>query len=247
MNPTTLTLEQAIELALSRYNEGKLDEAKMICNKILEVQPNNQTTLDLYNTLIQNKNLSFRPPSFFTKNTPEFSQYDIGDYTYGKPNILSWDKGTFLKIGRYCSIAEGVVILLGGEHHSDWVTTYPFNAIFQLPENQHHSPPIPHKSKGDIIIGNDVWIGYQSLILSGVNIGNGAIVGARSVVTKDVPAYSIVGGNPAKHIKWRFEQNIIATLQQIAWWDWNDEKVLEALPFLLSSDIQVFLDKYNKI
>jgi len=107
--------------------------------------------------------------------------------------------------------------------------------------------PPPHKSKGDIIIGNDVWIGYQSLILSGVNIGNGAIVGARSVVTKDVPAYSIVGGNPAKHIKWRFEQNIIAVLQQIAWWDWNDEKVLEALPFLLSSDIQVFLDKYNKI
>jgi len=141
MTPTTLTLEQAIELALSCYNEGKLDEAKMICNKILEVQPNNQTALDLYNTLIQKKKLSFRPPSFFTKNTPEFLQYDIGDYTYGNPNILSWDKGTFLKIGRYCSIAEGVVILLGGEHHTDWVTTYPFNAVFQLTENQPHSPP----------------------------------------------------------------------------------------------------------
>jgi len=91
-----------------------------------------------------------------------------------------------------------------------------------------------------------VWIGYQSLILSGVNIGNGAIIGARSVVTKDVPAYSVVGGNPAKHIKWRFEQNMIERLQQIAWWDWNDEKVLKALPYLLSSDIQVFLDKYSE-
>jgi len=244
MNPTTLTLEQAIELALSRYNEGKIDEAKTICNKILEVQPDNQAALNLRDVLIHKKNLSFRPPSFFTKNNPEFLQYNIGDYTYGKPKILSWDKDTLLKIGRYCSIAEGVVILLGGEHHADWATTYPLNAVFQLTEGQHYSPP--HKSKGDIIIGNDVWIGYQSLILSGVNIGNGAIIGARSVVTKDVPAYSVVGGNPAKHIKWRFEQNMIERLQQIAWWDWNDEKVLKALPYLLSSDIQVFLDKYSE-
>jgi hypothetical protein len=140
MNTTTLTLEQAIELAISYYHEGKIDESKTVCDKILEVQPNNQTILNLQEMLVHKKNLSFRPPSFFTKNDPECLQYNIGDYTYGKPKILSWSKDTTLQIGRYCSIAEGVVILLGGEHHTDWVTTYPFNAIFQFTEG-HHTPP----------------------------------------------------------------------------------------------------------
>jgi len=246
---TTLTLEQAVELAVSYYHEGKIEESKAICDKILEVQPDNQTILSLQKTLQHNKNLSFRPPSFFTKNDPACLQYDIGDYTYGKPHVLSWGEGTTLRIGRYCSIAEGVVILLGGEHRADWVTTYPFNAIFQLTEKHHNSTPPQqaHKSKGDVIIGSDVWIGYQSLILSGVTIGDGSIIGAHSVVTKDVPAYGVVGGNPAKHIKCRFEQNVISKLQQIAWWNWDDEKVLKALPYLLSSDIQKFLDRYGEI
>jgi Acetyltransferase (isoleucine patch superfamily) len=152
--------------------------------------------------------------------------FEVGDYTYGYPKILG--RGD-LKIGKFCSFAENITILLGVEHNSNWVTTYPFSSIF-LEANHISGHP---KSKGGIIIGNDVWIGQNATILSNLSIGNGAVIGACSVVTKDVEPYSIVAGNPAIHKKYRVPDEWIDALQKIKWWDWPIETILERIELLL--------------
>lgn len=182
------------------------------------------------------------PEPFFMNQNRKYSRYEIGEWTYGKPTIRSWREGTTLRIGRFCAIADGVVILLGGEHRIDWISTYPFNKIFSGAKGFIGHP----RSKGDVIIENDVWIGREALILSGVTVGNGAAVAARTVVTEDVAPYSIVAGNPAKFIRFRFNNSIIADLQKIAWWNWPIAKIEEAWPLLLSSDIEAFIAEYKK-
>lgn len=172
---------------------------------------------------------------------PKFAKYEIGDWTYGNPYIKSWDEKTRLRIGKFCSIAGNVQILLGGEHRKDWVTTYPFNKFFMEAINIEGHP----FTKGDIIIGNDVWICQNAIILSGVRIGNGAIIGAGSVVTRDIPAYALAVGIPAKVISFRFSSNQIASLEQIAWWDWDINKIIESIPLLLSNDIDKFIATYS--
>ncbi|MBW2039433.1 MAG: CatB-related O-acetyltransferase [Deltaproteobacteria bacterium] len=186
------------------------------------------------------KKIFSRADPFLTKDNRRYSKYDIGDWTYGKPRILSWREGAKLRIGRFCSIAEGVIILLGGEHRVDWVTTHPVNILFGVKRVS----GLPY-TKGDVVIGNDVWIGRDALIISGITIGNGAVIAARSVVTEDVLPYSIVAGNPARHIKFRFSESIINDLQNIAWWNWPISKIEEALSLLLSSDIEAFINKYK--
>lgn len=178
---------------------------------------------------------------YFMINNPKYKGYKIGEWTYGNPNVRKGDSITRLEIGKYCSIASGVQILLGGEHRKDWVTTYPFNVIFPEARSIEGHPA----SKGDITIGNDVWIGLNAIILSGVQIGNGAIIGAGSVVVKNVPAYSIVAGNPAKVLRIRFPIEIIEKLEKIQWWNWPDEQVIEALPLLLDDSIEKFISKYS--
>ena len=178
-----------------------------------------------------------------TNRLPEYSKYNIGFGTYGRPNILDWNDGTELTIGKYCSIARDVKILVGGEHHSEWVTTYPLRELGGY--NTGHEISKTTRSKGNIVIMNDVWIGTGTIILSGVTIGNGAIIGAGSIVTKDVPAYGIVAGNPARLLRLRFEPVLIEQLQRIAWWDWNDDKIREASPLLMSADIQKLIDRHG--
>jgi virginiamycin A acetyltransferase len=138
----------------------------------------------------------------------DFSLLKVGNNTYGSINASSWGSGDeALIIGNYVSIAKGVKFLLGGEHNYSIFTTYPFKAIYR---NE-----VEAFSKGRIIVGDFVWIATNSLILSGVSIGTGSIVAAGSVVTKDVPPYSIVGGNPAKVIKFRFDDSYIEILKRI--------------------------------
>jgi acetyltransferase-like isoleucine patch superfamily enzyme len=187
------------------------------------------------------KRLFVRPKPFFMNQNEKYAKYEIGEWTYGNPVVRSWRDGTKLKIGRFCAIADGVIILLGGEHRIDWVTTYPFNQIFSAAKDFIGHP----RSKGDIIIENDVWIGRDALIMSGVTIENGAAIAARSVVTKNVSPYSIVAGNPAEIIRFRFDEQTIADLQAIAWWDWPMSKIEEAWPLLLSSKIEEFIVKYK--
>lgn len=165
----------------------------------------------------------------------------VGNYSYGDFKVYSWDNKTKLKIGKFCSIAEGVKFLLGGEHRSDFVTTYPFNALLK---NFNYIEGHPH-TKGDIIIENDVWIGSDAKILSGVKIHNGAIVGANSIITKDIPPYAIVAGNPAKIIKYRFNNEIIEKLLDVKWWDFKEEKLVKVIPLLQSNNINEFLLKYG--
>ena len=170
----------------------------------------------------------------FKKRQPSFAErYAVGRGTYGEPTIAQWGEPTTLKVGSFCSIAGGVTIFLGGNHRTDWVTTYPF------PEFRESARTIPGAvaTKGDVIIGNDVWIASGATIMSGVTIGNGAVIGACSVVTRSVPAYGIVAGNPAKLVRMRFTPEEIASLEKLAWWNWPDSKIDAAMPLLLSGDI----------
>jgi len=181
--------------------------------------------------------------TYFTKFDKQYAAYAIGDWTYGRPNIPwgHFSKGDTVRIGRFCSIAPGVAILVGGEHYIDWVSTYPFMLLFE----RARSLPWHIPTKGDIVIGHDVWIGMNALLLSGVTIGNGAVIAAGSVVTKDVAPYSIVAGVPARHIRFRFDPDTIEALQKIAWWDWPLPKIEEALPLLMSSDLKAFIERYG--
>lgn len=154
---------------------------------------------------------------------------EVGDFTYGKPIVYQWDGTTKLKIGKFCSIGGNVQILLGGEHHHEWITTYPFDVLLD---------GMTAKSKGDVEIGNDVWIGDDAMILSGVRIGDGAVIGAKALVTKDVQAYEIVGGVPAEHIRWRFgNMHDAVKVWRMEWWNWPLEKIDAARDLLISCDI----------
>lgn len=173
---------------------------------------------------------------------PEYSRYSIGKWTYGFPVIQFPDDGANLRIGKYCSIADGVTILLGGEHRIDWLSTYPFSVLWKSAKGFVGHP----KQKGDVVIGNDVWIGKNALILSGVKIGNGAVIGASCVVTRNVPPYTVVAGNPARVVKERFAPVHCEALERIAWWNWTDEKVQQALPLLLSGNVDQFITAHDQ-
>lgn len=154
------------------------------------------------------------------------SNIEIGRYTYGYENmaIRQWGEGASLQIGSFCSIANGLTVFLGGNHRVDWITTFPFGHIFQ--EELGGAEIVGHpQSNGDIVIGNDVWIGSNVTIMSGLKIGDGAVIAANSTVVKDVAAYEIWGGNPAKKLKTRFSEEVINSLQQLKWWEWEVEVI----------------------
>ena len=153
----------------------------------------------------------------------------IGDFTYGVPIVHSWGEDGNLKIGKFCSIGGNVQIYLGGEHHTDWCTTYPFNAL--LPEIWGDIDKGMAATKGDVIIGNDVWIASDVTILSGVTIGDGAVIANGAVVVEDVPPYEIFGGVPADFIKYR---DVAFNVKPPKWWDWPLEKIADAVPVLCS-------------
>jgi acetyltransferase-like isoleucine patch superfamily enzyme len=167
--------------------------------------------------------------------------FEIGAFSYGRPRVRFPWSGARLSIGRYCSIAERVEIFLGGNHRPEWITTYPFSGMKGLwpeaPETAEFQT-----TRGDVVIGHDVWIGSGAVILSGVAIGHGAVVAARAVVTKDVPPYGIVGGNPARLIRLRFSEEIVDRLLQAAWWDLPPEAVSALIPLLQSDRIEEFVD-----
>jgi acetyltransferase-like isoleucine patch superfamily enzyme len=162
-------------------------------------------------------------------------------YTYGLENIKvrDWGEGADVKVGSFCSIADNVTIFIGGNHRTDWVTTYPFGHIHK-DVFDHHGKGHP-ATKGDVVIGNDVWIGSGSTILSGIKIGDGAVIAANSVVVKDIPAYAIAGGNPAKVLKMRFSRKQIDKLLQNPWWELSDSRINDLIPLLCSNDIEALI------
>jgi virginiamycin A acetyltransferase len=144
-----------------------------------------------------------------------------------------------LVIGKFCSIACGAKFIMTSANHTlKSLSTYPF-PIFYDEWDETSNPVDAWDNRGDIVIGNDVWIGYEAVILSGVQIGDGAIIGTRAVVTKDVPPYTIVGGVPAKLIRKRFDDDKIAALQKLQWWNWPAEKIKASLPAIQKGDLEM--------
>lgn len=158
----------------------------------------------------------------------------VGKHTYGFDHVkMMWPQAN-VKVGAFCSIGQWCKLVLGNNHRTDWVTTFPFGLVSQDAFGVRELPGHP-ATNGDITIGNDVWIGFNVTIMSGVTIGDGAVIAANSHVVKDVEPYSITGGNPARHIKYRFSPEIIAALLDLKWWDRPDEEIRAMLPVLLSS------------
>lgn len=187
----------------------------------------------------------------YLKNVVTGPNIEIGDYTmyndyvhdprdFEKDNVLYHYpvNGDKLKIGKFCSIACGAKFLFTSANHTlRSLSTYPFPIFFEEWELDAKNICEAWDNKGDIVIGNDVWIGFEAVILSGVTIGDGAIIGTRAVVTKDVPPYTIVGGIPAKPIRKRFDDETISQLEALNWWDWDEETIRNNISAIQSGDI----------
>lgn len=184
----------------------------------------------------------------FLKNLIKAPNIHVGDFTYyddkhqraedfEENNVLyNYDFAKVkLIIGKFCAIAAQTKFIMTGDHKLDAISTYPFPIFQQGWDSVYDITNLP--VKGDIIVGNDVWFGYDSLIKNGVTIGDGAIIAARAVVVKDVPAYSIVAGNPARVVKFRFDESTILRLLNIAWWNWDIEKINANLSLISSLDV----------
>jgi virginiamycin A acetyltransferase len=184
----------------------------------------------------------------FLRNTVSHPQIEIGEYTYADDpdGVHDFERqvlylfpfiGDRLVIGRYCAIARGVKFIMNGANHRlSGFSTYPFHlfgrgwaGVTPLPEE------LPYK--GDTVVGHDVWLGYEALVMPGVRIGHGAIVAAHAVVASDVPPYAIAGGNPARVLKMRFEAPTVERLLRIAWWDWDAARVTRHLEKIVGADI----------
>ena len=169
----------------------------------------------------------------------------VGKHTYGHNYITvhGKDSGHQVKIGAFCSIGRNITIYVGDNHRKDWVTTFPFGHIHKNTFTKFNGHGHP-SSKGDVIIGNDVWIAANATIMSGVTIGDGAIIANNSHVVKDVAPYSMVGGNPARFISYRFTPEQIEKLQSIKWWDWDDTKINDNAHLLCSPNIDDFINTH---
>ena len=190
--------------------------------------------------------------TIYLKNAITNSNITVGDYTmyndfvndptnFEKNNVLyhypiNHDK---LFIGKFCSIACGAKFLFNSANHTmASLSTYPFPLFFDEWELEKTNVMDAWDNKGDIVVGNDVWIGYEAVILAGVTIGDGAVIGARAVVTKDVPPYTVVGGVPAKPIKKRFNDETITELLKLKWWNWSEEKISQNIKSIQSGNIE---------
>ncbi|WP_339926469.1 CatB-related O-acetyltransferase [uncultured Cyclobacterium sp.] len=188
----------------------------------------------------------------FLKNIIKNPNIIVGDYTYYDDfeNVENFEKnvkyhfdfvGDKLTIGKFCMIASEVKFIMNGANHlTNSLTTYPFAIFGNGWENAMEGKSYPQK--GDINIGNDVWIGYNATIMAGVTIGDGAIIATNSTVIKDVEPYSIVGGNPAKEIKKRFSKEVITKLLELQWWNWNIEKITRNIQNLTGSEIEKIIE-----
>jgi len=191
----------------------------------------------------------------FLKNVVKNPNIMVGDYTYYDDfeDVQNFEKnvryhfdftGDRLIIGKFCMIASGVKFIMNGANHlTDALSTYPFAIFGNGWEKAMEGKVYPNK--GDVVIGNDVWIGHNATIMAGVNIGDGAIIATNATIVKDVAPYAVVGGNPAKEIKKRFSDETIEKLLKLRWWDWDIEKITEHVQHLTGNNIDSLLAVLN--
>ncbi|MHB0753694.1 CatB-related O-acetyltransferase [Polaribacter sp. M15] len=203
-----------------------------------------------------NKNIKFPLENYdrlcFLKNIIKSPNIIVGDYTYYDDfeNVENFEKnvkyhfdftGDKLIIGKFCMIASDVKFIMNGANHlTDAMSTYPFAVFGNGWEHAMEGKTYPQK--GNITIGNDVWIGYNATIMAGVTIGDGAIIATNATVIKDVAPYSIVGGNPAKEIRKRFSEGVITKLLELKWWNWDIEKITKNVQHLTHNKIEKFIE-----
>jgi len=183
-----------------------------------------------------------RPPP--DPGPPPWPHLYVDPTSYGPFHVAHYqgDAPNEIRVGRYCSIADGVKFFIGGNHRPDWASTYPFRFMLGLPQAGADGHPA---SNGPILVGNDVWIGENAVILSGVTIGDGAVVGTQAVVTRDVRPYAIVAGNPAREVRRRFPDDQVDALLALRWWDWPAAEIREIVPLLNGAPVGALID-YGK-
>lgn len=194
--------------------------------------------------------INLHPRVGFLKPLVDRPNIEIGEYTYyddpegpdqfAEKCVLHHYEfiGDKLIIGRFCAIAEGARFIMNGANHVlSGFSTYPFNIFGHGWEAGFHEESWRREVRGDTVVGNDVWIGFEAVIMPGVKIGDGAIVGGKAVVTHDVPPYAVVAGNPAEVVKMRFDPATVRRLLQIAWWNWPVDKITRNLDAIRGSDL----------
>ena len=199
----------------------------------------NQFSSQLLHETINHPNIQVGKFSYYSGYHHKHDFIECARYLHDKRKDV--DK---LIIGSYCSIGSGAVFMMAGNqgHNKEWLSTYPF--YFQA--NIFKDAKNGFKKAGNTVIGNDVWIGSEAMIMSGITIGHGAIIAARSVVVKDVEPYTVVGGNPSVLIKSRFEEKEIKQLLKMKWWNWDEEKIKESMHLICSSKINELFDYWTK-
>ena len=181
----------------------------------------------------------------YTKDCIKHPAIKVGDFTYGNPAIDIFMPGAKINIGKFCSISNAATLRITADHRIDWLSNYPFRVINNGQEEYdsiEYWDALP--CKGNINIGNDVWIGHGATIMGGVTIGDGAVIGAYAVVAKDVAPYSVVIGNPIREIRKRFSDDIIKKMLILKWWDWPVDKIQQYGPLLCSANIDELWEFY---
>ena len=202
-----------------------------------KIYPRSRDTETIYlKNVIHNPNIIVGDYTMYNDSAKDPTDFERNNVLYHYP--INQDK---LIIGKFCSIACGAKFLFNSANHNlSSLSTYPFHIFFEEWDLDAKDVTDAWDNKGDIVIGNDVWIGYEAVILAGVTIGDGAVIGPRAVVTKDVPPYTIVGGVPAKPIRKRFPEGTIELLLKLKWWDWTEERIRQHLSEIQSGNVEHF-------
>lgn len=205
-----------------------------------KIYPRENDSQTIYlNTVIKNPNIIVGDHTIYNDFVDDPTLFEKNNVLYHYP--INKDR---LIIGKFCSIACGAKFIFNSANHTlKSLSNYTFPLFYDEWGLDKANVTDAWDNKGDIVIGNDVWIGCDAIIMAGVHIGDGAIIGIRAVVTKDVPPYTIVGGVPAKEIRKRFDEETILKLQKLKWWDWEIERIRESIPYITNSNIDKFLEE----